>query len=170
MPFPPLTYAAEHFVPALKSGLKEWGLRALVQCPSSIGKNIASEVSFVSVNFAKMITINHNTLRPQDAAAFNLVQFRRAVRAFVDAINNPTVSSMSNCPRGFRVVGWFKPSKLENETFVEVHEYHVISIEPNVNPLPNAVMALRFPKPVSLDETANEQSTPISNPIPNKSG
>ena len=98
-----------------KSGIKEWGLRALVQCPQlSLERTSHQKSSFVSVKFAKMVTINHNSLRPQDAAGFSLVQFRKAVRDFVAAINNPTSSSISNCPRGFRVVGWFKPSKLEN--------------------------------------------------------
>lgn len=99
-----------------------------------------------------MVTINHNNPR-QDEAGFKLVDFRKSVRAFVEKVNKGTddgQSSNATCPKGFKIVGWFKPSKMENESFVEVHEFHVISIEPLVNPLPAAMLALGFPKPAAL--------------------
>ena len=135
-----------------KSGVKEWGLRALVQCPElSLERTSHQKSSFTSVKFAKMMTLNHNTIRPQDACGFSLMEFRRSVRDIVDCINNldegePT----SNCPKGFQIIGWFKPSKLESESFLEVHEFHVVAIEPKVDPLPESVKQLKFPKPAPL--------------------
>ena len=136
----------------VKSVVKEWALRALVQCPElSLERTSHQKSSFTSVNLAKMMSLNHNTIRPQDTSGFSLMEFRRSVREIVDCIKNldegePT----SNCPNGFQIIGWFKTSKVESESFLEVHEFHVVVIEPKVDPLPESGKQLKFPKPAPL--------------------
>ena len=131
------------------------GMRAFVQCQQlAIERTSHQKSSFASVKFAKTVTINHKTIRPQDANMFDLVAFRRNVKEFTQFDNTGpllTNSASETCPppAGFRVIGWFKPSKVEKDSSVEVHEFHIVAIEPVCKPLSEAALRLRYPRPPS---------------------
>ena len=124
-----------------KSGVKEWGLRGIIHSDElDITRTSHQKSTFTSVSFAKLCVLNTNLMRPQEAT-FNLILFRRNIKQFIAAVNNQEESP------GFEVVGWFKPSKQEGESFFEVHEYHIISVKPLNNSLPDSVLQLRHPRP-----------------------
>ena len=85
---------------------------------------------------------------------FDLVAFRRNVKEFTQFNNTGGLLTNTECasslPRaGFRVIAWFKPSKVKKDSFVEVHEFHIVAIEPLAKPLSEAVLRLRYPRPPS---------------------
>ena len=87
----------------------------------AIERNSHQKSSFTSIKFAKAVIMNHERIRPQDANMFYLVAFRRNVEEFTQFINtgalltNTACAWRVRCPSrdGFRVIGWFKPSKVE---------------------------------------------------------
>ena len=147
---------AAHFVFVWKkTGLPEWGIRYLIACNElDMTRTAHQKSTFISVKFSKLCVENHNFNEPQDSS-FQLITFRRNLREFINGINNLQDSA------GFEVMGWFKPSKQDGESFPEVHEYHIISITPLVNPLPDSVMLLRHPRPPRI-ESPNAPSVTAS--------
>ena len=136
-----------------KSGIKEWGIRAVIHSEElDITRTSHQKSTFTSVAFAKLCVLNSNVIRPQDAT-FNLIHFRRNIKEFIVAINNQEQTP------GFEVMGWFKPSKQEGESFFEVHEYHIISVKPLNNSLPDAVLKLRHPRPPVLSAVGSSNNT-----------
>ena len=71
-----------------KSGLQTWGMRAFFQCQQlAIERTSHQKSSFTSVKFAKTVTINHKTIRPQNANMLDIVAFRRNVKEFTQFVN-----------------------------------------------------------------------------------
>ena len=137
-----------------KTGLPEWGIRCLVACDElDLTRTAHQKSTFVSVKFSKMCVVNHNFIKPQDSS-FQLIAFRRNLREFINEINNLESNA------GYEVMGWFKPSKQDGESFHEVHEYHIISITPLINPLPDNVLCLRYPRPPRIVLSDAPSSTP----------
>ena len=131
---------AAHCVCVEKTGLPEWGIRCLSTCNElDLTQTAHQKSAFISVKLSKLCVVNHKFIKPQDSS-FQLITFRRNLREFINGINNLQDSA------GFEVMGWFKPSKQDGESLHEVHEYHIISITPLVNPLPDPVKLLRHPR------------------------
>ena len=65
-----------------KTGVREWGIRALVECIElSLEGTSHQKSSFLSVAFAKLATVGHRNLRPQDGMTFNWMTFMRDIYA-----------------------------------------------------------------------------------------
>ena len=103
-----------------KTGVKEWGIRALVECIElSLEGTSHQKSSFLSVAIAKLPTVGHRNLRPQDGITFNWMAFKRNIREFIPAINNPN-DLLLDAPRPplqlvFKVNEQFKPSKFDSK-------------------------------------------------------
>ena len=56
-----------------KTGVKEWGIRALVECSQlTLERTSHQKSSFISVAFAKLATVDHRSLRPDIWREFQL--------------------------------------------------------------------------------------------------
>ena len=76
------------------------------------------------------------------------MDFRRNIKEFITAINeHVSADPQMPAPRGFDVMGWFKPSKVDSDDFANIHEHHIINIVPPLIPLRGAIQQLRFPRP-----------------------
>ena len=133
-----------------KTGVEEWGIRALAECIDlSFERTSHQKSSFLSVAFAKLATVGHRNLRPQGGITFNWMAFKRNIREFTHAINNPN-ELLLDAPRPplqpvFKVIEQFKPSKFDSKSFVEVHGFHIISITPVIGAdMPEQILALHY--------------------------
>ena len=133
-----------------KDGYGTWGIRAHVKCDElQLDRTNHQKSSFISVSFAKLVTNNHEHLRPNDPNTFNNLIFRKCLGEMVKEINRHTLDSeeiRNPSFEGFKVIGWFKPSKTEGDSFQEVHEFHIVSLEPNCE-LTTRMQSLKYPRP-----------------------
>ena len=117
--------AKENCVCVEKLPISQWGVRGNIHCEEfASGRINQQDCKFLSVAFSKFVALNHESVKPDSLVSFNPVRFRKSVKAVIDVVNKNG---------GFSVIGWFKPSKTLNDSFGEVHSYHVVLLKPTAD-------------------------------------
>ena len=128
-----------------KTGITTWAFEGLVRSKElKLERTSHQDSNFISVKFARFCTINHKHHRPSDGNNFDIVAFKKNNRELIKAINEDEILP------GFEVMGWFKPSKNNDDDSIVIHEFHITSIEPIQRNMPNEILQLRYPRPPTI--------------------
>ena len=75
-----------------KDGYGTWGVRTHAKCDElQRDRKNQEKSSFISVSFPKLVTNNHEHLRPNDPNTFNKLTFRKCLAELVKEINRHTL-------------------------------------------------------------------------------
>ena len=127
-----------------KSGLRSNALRAIVSWQEAGGQQTSKKI----VEMQSVRALAKFAIEPQkietNLAVFNAFHFKASVNAKITEYNEAP---------GFRLLGWYKPSKNEGDMCTEAHSIHVVQLKVNGD----ETDVIKYAAHVALNSDGNAQ-------------